>query len=81
MQAYSSFEHNIWDTQLGPGVYTIIRIYHPPQSIDQQFKYSNFIDQFTGLLTEELPKHQDLINIGDINIHLMTVKIKMHKPY
>ena len=33
-------------------------------------KNSNFIDQFTDLLTEELPKHQDLIIMGDINIHM-----------
>ena len=70
MQTYPSFEYNIWDTQLGSRVYTIIRIYHPPQSIDQQFKNSNFIDQFTDLLREELPKHQDLIIMGDINIHI-----------
>ena len=70
MHACSSFEHNIWNTQLGSRVYTIIGIYYSPQSTDQQFNNSNFIDQFTDLLTEELPKHQDLIIIGDINIHL-----------
>ena len=48
VQTYPSCEHNIWDAQLGPRVYTIIGIYHPPQSTDQQFK--NFIDQFTDLL-------------------------------
>ena len=70
MQTYPSIEHNIWDAQLGPKVYTIISIYHPPQSIDQQFKNSKVIDQFTDLLTEELPKHQDLIIMGDISIHI-----------
>ena len=43
---------------------------HPPQNTDQQFKNSNFIDQFTDQLTEELPNHQDLIIMGDINIHI-----------
>ena len=67
---YPSFEHKIWDTQLDSRVYTIIRMYHPPQSINQQFENRNFIDQFTDLLTEELPKHQDLIIMGHINIHI-----------
>ena len=70
MQTYHSFEHKIWDTQLGSRVHTIIGMYHPPQSIDQQFKNSNFIDQFTDLLTEELPSYQDLIIMGHINIHI-----------
>ena len=70
VQPYPSFEHNIWDAQLGSRVYIIIGIYNSPQSIDQQFKNSNFIDQFTDLVTEELTKHQDLIIMGDINIHI-----------
>ena len=69
MQTYPSFEHHIWDAQLGPRVYTIISIYHPPQSIDQQLKNSSFIDQLTDLLTE-VHKHQDLIIMGNINIHI-----------
>ena len=58
MHAYSSFEHNIWNTQLGSRVYIIIGIYHLPESNDQQFNNSNYTDQFTDLLTE-LPKQQD----------------------
>ena len=55
----------------GIKVYTIIGIYHLPQGTDQQFSYSTFIDidQFTDLVIEELPKHQYLIIMGDINIH------------
>ena len=70
MQAYSSYEQNIYNTQLGSRVYTIIGIYHTTQSTDQQFKNSNCIDQFTDLLREELPKHRDLKIMGDTNIHI-----------
>ena len=70
VHVYSTLEHNIWNTQLRLRVYTIIGIYHPLQSTDQQFNNSNFIEQFTDLLTEELPKQQDLIIMGDIHIHL-----------
>ena len=66
MHAYSCFKHIIWNTQLGSRVHSIIGIYNP------QFNNSNFIDQFTDLLTEELPKHQDLIILGDINININT---------
>ena len=48
----------------------IMGIYHPPQDTEQKFSNGNFIDQFTDLLTEELPKHQDLIIMEDINIHI-----------
>ena len=64
------FQANIWNIQLGSGVYTIIGIYHLSQGTEQQFSNSNFINQLTDLLTEELPKHQDLIIMGDIHIHI-----------
>ena len=68
VHVYSSFKHNIWNIQLGSRVYTIIGIYHPPQGTDQPISHINFTDQFTDLLTEEVPKHQDLIIMGGINI-------------
>ena len=68
VHAYSSFEHNIWNAQLGSRVYTIIRIYHPPQGTEQQL--NNFVDQITDILTEELPKHQDLMIMGNINMDI-----------
>ena len=69
VHVYSSFEHNVWNIQLGSRVSNIIGIYNLPQGSDQQFSNSYFIDQFTDLLTEELPKHHDLIIMGDMNIH------------
>ena len=70
MNAYSSCEHNIWNIQLGSRLYIIIGICNLPQSTEQQFSNSNIIDQFTDLLAEKLPKHQDLIIMSDINIHI-----------
>ena len=54
---------------IGIRVYTLIGISHLPQGTDQEFSNSNSIHQFTDLLTEELPKHHDLIIMEDINIH------------
>ena len=70
VHTYSSFKHNIWNTQLGSRVYTIIEIYYPPQGTEQQFNNSNFIDQFTDLLTEGLPKyHNPIIMWGHQYLH------------
>ena len=54
VHAYSSFEHNILNTQLGSWVYNIIGIYHPPQGTGQQCNNSYFMAQYTDLLRHVL---------------------------
>ena len=63
---YSSFEHAIWNIQIGPTVYTIIGIYHPPQGMDPKVSNANLTD----LLSHVIPKHRDIIIMGDFNIHI-----------
>ena len=41
---YDSFEHDIWNIQIGPRVYTIIVLYHPPQGTDPKVNNANFLD-------------------------------------
>ena len=53
---YSSFEHDIWNIQIGPRVYTIIGLYHPPQGTDPKVNNTNFLDQLTDLLSHVIPK-------------------------
>ena len=67
---YESFEHDVWNIHLGPRVYTIIRIYHPPQGTDPKVNNTNFLDQLTDLLSHVVPKHQDILILGDFNIHI-----------
>ena len=67
---YSSFEHAIWNIQIGPTVYTIIGLYHPPQGTDPKVSNANFLDQLTDLLSHIIPKHWDIIIMGDFNIHI-----------
>ena len=67
---YHSFEHDIWNIQIGPRVYTIIGLYHPPQGTDPKVNNANFLDQLTDLLSHVVPKHQDVIILGDFNIHI-----------
>ena len=66
---YSSFEHAIWNIQIGPRVYTIIGLYHPHKE-QTQISNANFLDQLTNLLSHVIPKHQDIIIMGDFNIHI-----------
>ena len=42
-----SLEQDIWNIQIGPRVYTIIGIYHPPQGTDPKVNNANFLDQLT----------------------------------
>ena len=67
---YSSFEHATGNIQKGPTVYTIIGLYHPPQGTDPKVSNANFLDQLSDLLSHVIPKHQDIIIMGDFNIHI-----------
>ena len=67
---HSSFEHDIRNIQIGPRVYTIIGLYHPPQGTDPKVNNVKFLDQLTDLLSHVIPKHQDIIIMGDFNIHI-----------
>ena len=68
--SYSSFEHAIWNIKIGPTVHTIIGLYHPPQGTDPKVSNANFLDQLTDLLSHVIPKHWDIIIMGDYNIHI-----------
>ena len=55
---------------MGPRVYTIIGIYHPPQGANPNVSNANYLDQLTDLLSHVIPKHQDIILMGDFSIHI-----------
>ena len=42
----------------------------PPQGTDPKVNNANFLDQLTDLLSHVVPKHQDIIILGDFNIHI-----------
>ena len=67
---YESFEYDIWNIQIGPRAYTIIGLYHPQQGTDPKVNNANLLDQLTDLLSYVVPKHQDIIILGDFNIHI-----------
>ena len=67
---YDSFEHAIWSTKIRNKDYTLIGIYHPPQGAQQAITNSNFITEFTEFLTDVTSKHNNIITMGDFNIHM-----------
>ena len=67
---YSSFDGGVWHMQSGSTHYTLLGVYHPPVGMQQGFTYSIFIDDLTKLLTEAVSGNNNIIILGDINIHL-----------
>ena len=45
-------------------------IISPPQGTDPKVSNANFLDQLTNLLSHVIPKHWDIIIMGDFNIHI-----------
>ena len=50
--------------------YTLIDIYHPPQCMQQRITNSIFITELTEFLTEVTSKHNNILALGDFNIHI-----------
>ena len=67
---YDSFEHTIWSTKIRNKDYTLIGIYHLPQGTQKAITNNNFITEFTELLTHVTSKHNNILTMGDFNIHM-----------
>ena len=47
-----------------------IAIYHPPYLLKNKSTNRAFLDDFTDLVTDLLPKHPDNLLLGDFNLHV-----------
>ena len=65
-----SFEHAIWSTRIRNKDYTLIGIYHPPQGAQQAITNSSFITEFIEFLMDVIPKHNNILTMGDFNIQM-----------
>ena len=45
-------------------------MYHPPQGTQQGITNSNFITEFTEFFTDATSKHNNVLTLGDFNIHI-----------
>ena len=50
-------------------IFTVIAIYHPPSKC-QNSTHSMFIDQDMDVLTTLQAKYNNIITLGDINMHI-----------
>ena len=66
----NSFEHSIWSSRIRNKDYTLIGIYHPPQGTQQGITNSNFITEFTEFLPDATSKHNNILKLGNFNIHI-----------
>ena len=57
----------VWSSRIRNKDYTLIGIYHPPQGTQQGITNSIFITEF---LTEVTLKHNNILALGDFNIHI-----------
>ena len=64
-------ESGVWHIQIGSTHYTLLGVYHPPVGKQQGITNSIFIDDLTELLTEVVFNHNNIVILGDINIHFI----------
>ena len=67
---FNSFEHAVCNiSHKNIPNFTVVAIYHPPSNC-QEFSDTTFNDQFTDLLTSLQSKYNNIIILGDINMHM-----------
>ena len=65
-----SFEYGIWHISLANMKLSIVAIYHPPYTNKNHITNNIFIDDFTDWLAEEIMLHDNLLILGDFNLHI-----------
>ena len=65
-----SFEYGIWHISLANTKLSIAVIYHPPYTNKNPITNNMFIDDFTDWLVEEIILHNNLLILGDFNLHI-----------
>ena len=67
---YDSFEHTVWNiNHIDMPTFTVVALYHPPSN-GQNSTDVIFIDQLTDFLTTLQTKYNNVIILGDINMHM-----------
>lgn len=66
----TSFQASCWTVKVGNLIVNVLGIYHPPYGSDKNNTQGVFLDEFTDLITGILPDHQNIVLLGDLNLHL-----------
>ena len=65
-----SFEYGIWHISSANMNLSIAAIYHPPYTNKNHITNNMFIDDFTDWLVKEIMLHDNLLILGDFNLHI-----------
>ena len=65
-----SFQFALWSTKVPGSNVTLVALYCPPYSSMAPIINSMFIDDITNWLPDRLIKYNNVVLIGDVNIHL-----------
>ena len=66
---FTSFESGFWQIKLHGKVISVLGIYHPPHSTKNKITDNQFVDEFLELLSIVLPKRNNVVILGDLNLH------------
>ena len=59
----------LWKLTIANKAVHIMGIYHPPKSISNNSTMNQFFDELSDYLTDNINNYEDLIIMGDTNIH------------
>ena len=68
--AQGLYQFALWSTNVAGSNVTLVALYHPPYSSKALITNSMFIDIITNWLPDRLIKYNNVVLIGDMNIHL-----------
>ena len=63
-------ELGLWKVTYHNINHTVLGIYRAPYSPSNKTTDNQFVDEFLNVLAELLPHHNNLVILGDINLHL-----------
>ena len=66
----STFEHLEAQLNLHNTSYRVIVVYRPPPSVKNGYTEEQFMDEFSDKLINCTTAHQNLLVMGDFNIHM-----------
>ena len=64
-----TIEYAIWKIEIKNKSLHVIGIYHPPPNAQDNATNNMFLDEKTELLTSLIPKHNNVVIMGDFNMH------------
>ena len=69
----NTFEYAIWEFLKHKSTINIFAVYRPPYSQKHQQTIPQFIDEFIETISDEISEIDNVVLLGDLNIHVIKV--------